>query len=151
MLTPSQFPEFERRKSDFRDLLREELNSGVVDKFPALIKATFVLIDHQLSIGFQATQAIGDLSESFQAQLGTQLFELKRLLRDPDYGAWISFDLMIDHQNDSYLYLFNHDEYLPRSMGNFTSEEFVNELIYFPRPDENIPEWWKDKIRQHMV
>ena len=135
----------ERLKQQIFTLVRDEVVNNRY-AFPDGIEEVLVLnLDSRGTIVFPASVDIQSVSPDFPVLMNLPINELKRFTYDNEFGAWISFSLFINLENNTSLFTFNYDE--EKLQHNvYGPLAWSNELALFPRFNQNIPAWWKAKL-----
>lgn len=133
-------------KVAIHELVRLESNSnqraiprGGLDKVYA------VLLHNKMIVAFPPHVVVPQLNPIFQQTLMQLILTLKQSMYDPEYGVWISFNLMLG-EDKSFLFLFNYDEPVEMFAGLYDTQVYREEIEQWPRAKENIPEWWNEKL-----
>lgn len=105
-----------------------------------------ILLDNKLTIVFPPTVETGNISPEYQKHMSMLVPELKRFMYDMELGVWISFSLMFNMADDSFLFLFNYDEPVDMYSLVYNDEAYAKELELWPRHGKYIPLWWSNRI-----
>ena len=105
-----------------------------------------ILLDNKLTIVFPPTVETENISPEYQKVMAMLVPELKRFMYDMELGVWISFSLMFNIADDSFLFLFNYDEPVDLYSLAYNDEAYAKELSLWPRHDKYIPSWWRNRI-----
>lgn len=124
--------------------LEAEVNQKAIPK-GELDKVYAVLLSNKLTVAFPPRIVVPALNSMFQTALMQLILALKQAMYDPEYGIWISFNLMMG-ENKTYLFLFNYDEPIENFSGLYDSQAYKEELEQWPRTKENVPTWWNEKL-----
>lgn len=71
---------------------------------------------------------------------------IREHMSQPDHGTWLSmrFEVWTDGINKSSTY--NHSKKPSWAFGEPGPEDYADELRFFPRDDNHIPDWFKDEL-----
>jgi hypothetical protein len=72
--------------------------------------------------------------------------ELRSIMYRPGAGTWLSMRLMLEPPS-AYYVSFNND-FDPLWEPDLTAAEWAQDLAAFPRDDEHIPAWMRDKTQE---
>ena len=71
--------------------------------------------------------------------------ELRSLMYRPDEGTWVGMRFMMDPPNTFWV---NYNrKYDPLWNPPLSGEEWAQDLAVFPRSDEHVPGWLRDRLR----
>jgi hypothetical protein len=124
--------------------LEAEINQMAVPE-GELDRVYAALLYNKLIVAFPPRIVVPQLNSLFQTALMQLILTLKQEMYDPEYGVWLSFNLMLG-ENKTYLFLFNYDEPADVFSDLYDIQAYKDELTQWPRAKENIPAWWNEKI-----
>lgn len=102
----------------------------------------FVCIGKYISVATGVKMTDGSVGSWNPPGEAAVLFaNLRKGMHQPGRGTWYSLELVIDPPA-TYSVKYNWDEQPPFRTAP-TPEDFSLDLKYFPRTDENIPEWFR--------
>jgi hypothetical protein len=144
--------------------MTQEDSAGPIDQAQVLQTTGAALVSsapedwHQLRYEFSATVQIdGSKFESVTSD-GTvtrvhtpssvpeQFDELRSAMYQPGKGTWFTARYVIE-RSGQYKVDFDYDNE-PDFVPQLTASAYALDLEYFPRGDEHIPEWLRDKLRE---
>lgn len=105
----------------------------------------FVCVGKYVSASTGVKMADGSVQRWNPPGKAANLFaKLRKGMYHPGRGTWYSLELIIDPPA-TYSIKYNWDERPPFRAAP-PSENFSLDLKYFPRNEENIPEWFRDGL-----
>jgi len=144
--TRADYQAIEKHRNYMHKLILEEATfnhrafpSGDIDE------VFVVLLFNKLTIAFPNRVVVPQISHNFQINFTSAILELKKLMYDPEFGVWMSFSLHLGI-NDSFFFLFNYEEPIDILTEAYDDQVYRDELNQWTRSEENIPEWWRQKI-----
>lgn len=105
-----------------------------------------VLVDNKLTIVFPPSINVKDVTPEYQAFMSSKVPDLKRFMYDEQLGVWLSFSLMFNLNDESFLFLFNYDEPVDIYSLVYDDTSYLKELKLFPRDEKYLPSWWQQRI-----
>lgn len=72
---------------------------------------------------------------------------LREVMYKPGKGTWISMTLKITPKGDGWEADYNYTEKPVWELGDPVDDTYAQELYLFPRHEEHIPDWFKEKIK----
>jgi hypothetical protein len=129
------------------DVLRE-MAAGLQQAVPATwtaLKYYATVIGPRRRDSFVVTTPDGEVPlQGAPDHVRALLEELKRLMWEPERGAWIGVELVVDRASGQLTPGFNYD--LEPAGEPMPAEVLADELRHFPRSPSRLPAWWAQRV-----